>query len=124
MAKKNGTCLLCGTKYEVCKFCQRTKVYYPWKIDFDTPKHFQIYAIVTDLRNDVLKPDEAKERLDHIGVTAEEIANFVPSVQATLKPLYDIDDKPEIKSGLGEQVAARKEEPQRKTAKPFKGRKK
>lgn len=124
MANKNGTCLLCGTKYEVCKFCQRTKIYYPWKIDFDTPQHFQIYAIVSDFRNDVLTSAETKERLEHMGVTVDDIANFVPSVQATLKPVFGIDEKSMAKKELSEQVAVQYDEPHRKTTKPFKGRKK
>ncbi len=121
---KNATCLLCGTEYEVCKYCQRTRLYTPWKIDFDSPRHFQIYSIVTDIRNNILTNDEAKERLEHLNVTADEMMTFVESVQATLKPVLGVKEKPlKVTKAVVQDEQQTEVQPQKKS-KPFRGRKK
>lgn len=121
---KNATCLLCGTEYEVCKYCQRTRLYTPWKIDFDSPRHFQIYSIVTDVRNNILTNDEAKERLEHLDVTHDEVATFVESVQATLKPVLGIKDQPVKVEKIVVQDKPQAEVQPQKKSKSFRGRKK
>ena len=85
---KKSNCLLCGSEYDVCKLCQNVIRSNPWRLSCDTPRHYQIYSIVLSLRDGTLKNAEAKEQLDRLKVTAEDIKGFVPSVQATLKPLY------------------------------------
>lgn len=124
MSELNGRCLLCGTRYEVCRFCQRTKLYTPWKIDYDSPRHFQIHSIVKDIRENILTTDEAKERLEHLSVTPEEVLTFVSSVQETLKPVLGIKEKPvEIEKVVVQDESQTEEQPQKKS-KSFRGRKK
>lgn len=86
--KKKSNCLLCGSEYDVCKLCQNVIRSNPWRLSCDTPRHYQIYSIVLSFRDGTLKNAEAKEQLDRLKVTVEDIKGFVPSVQATLKPLY------------------------------------
>lgn len=93
--KKKSNCLLCGSEYDVCKLCQNVIRSNPWRLSCDTPRHYQIYSIVLSLRDGTLKNAEAKEQLDRLKVTAEDIKGFVPSVQATLKPLYAAPAKQE-----------------------------
>ena len=86
--KKKSNCLLCGSEYDVCKLCQNTIRSNPWRLSCDSPRHYQIYTIVLSLRDGTLKETEAKEQLDRLKVTAEDVKGFVPSVRATLNPLY------------------------------------
>lgn len=87
MAK--STCFLCGKEYDVCKFCANTKKYTPWRIMCDTADHFKIYMIVRSLSDEVITASEAREQLDNAGLKAEDIKEFIPSVQETLAPLYE-----------------------------------
>ena len=128
MAAQKSNCLLCGVEYEVCKLCTQVKRYYPWKIDFDSPRHFQIYAIVKDVRAGALTNEEAKERLDKLGVDADEVAGFVQSVQDTLKPIVGAPE-PKVKvqaepvqAAAEPQVEENTEET--KLVRPFRSRKK
>lgn len=101
MSKNMSHCFLCGAEYEVCKMCKQIKQYTPWRQECDTAHHWQIYSIVKDLRRGVLKADEAKEQLDHLKVTIDEVKTFVPSVQETLLPLYS---KTKLKSKRAETI--------------------
>lgn len=92
MAKNMSNCFLCGAEYEVCKMCSQIKHYTPWRMECDSPRHWQIYVIVKDLRKGLLKPDEAKEQLEQLKVTLEEVKTFVASVQETLLPLYEVKE--------------------------------
>ena len=87
MAAMKNECLLCGSEYDVCKMCARVAKMTPWRLDYDTPRHFQIHAIVKEIREGILTNEEAKAKLNELGVTAEEVAGFVPSAQDTLKPV-------------------------------------
>lgn len=87
MAAKKNECLLCGSEYEVCKMCARVAKMTPWRLDYDTPRHFQIHAIIKEIREGILTNEEAKEKLTELGVTPEEVAGFVPSAQDTLRPI-------------------------------------
>lgn len=89
MPKKMSHCLLCGNEYEVCRLCQNTIENNPWRLSCDSPRHFQIYMTVLSIRDNTLSQSQAKEMLDRIKVTADEIKTFVPSVQDTLLPLYE-----------------------------------
>lgn len=93
--KKKSNCLLCGSEYDVCKLCQNTIRSNPWRLSCDSPMHFQIYTVVLSLRDGTLKNAEAREILDRLKITAEDIKGFVPSVQATLNPLYAAPAKQE-----------------------------
>ena len=86
MAKKE--CILCGVEYDVCAYCPATIQQTPWRQLCDSSRHFQIYMIVRSLRSGILKEDEAREQLDSLKVTTDEIKSFVPSVRRTLFPLY------------------------------------
>lgn len=125
MTARKSTCLLCGQEYEVCKLCPRVKEFTPWRIDFDTPRHFQIYNVVQDLRNETLTNLEAKDVLDHLSVTPEEVATFVPSVRATLEPVVgSVKPKKAIVPKEEKTVEEAPKQPQKETGKPsvFKGR--
>lgn len=89
MATNMSNCLLCGAEYEVCKMCEKIKHYTPWRIECDSPRHWQIYATVKGFRKGILKADEAKEILVNLKVDVDEVKTFVPSVQTTLLPLYE-----------------------------------
>lgn len=105
--KKINHCFLCGTEYEVCKYCRQVVEYTPWRQQCDSMRHFQIYMIVKDIRSGGLKPAEAKEQLEHLKVTPDEIKTFVPSVQKTLLPIFET--KPDKK--LDKTVESEKKQP-------------
>lgn len=87
-----STCFLCGKEYDVCKYCSRTKKYTPWRMMCDTADHFKIYMIVKSLRDEAITVSEAREQLDNAGLKAEDIKEFIPSVQETLAPLYEVKE--------------------------------
>lgn len=125
MSDRSSNCLLCGKEYEVCKLCPRTRLYTPWRLDFDEPRHFQIYAIVQDVRSNTVTDSEAKEQLDRLNVTVEEIKTFVPSVQATLLPVVGAKSV-KIEQKVSEPEIVEEKPPQREKGKigAFKGRNK
>lgn len=125
MTERMSECLLCGKEYEVCKLCPRVREFTPWRIDFDEPRHFQIYAIVQDIRANTLTNAEAKESLDRLHVTRDEVLTFVPSVQATLLPVLD-DGKKVFTPKPVEPKVEEPEQPHKEKGKinAFKGRNK
>lgn len=102
---KMSNCLLCGSEYEVCKMCENVRIYTPWRVNFDSPRHYQIYnVLVTDIRNGTLKDSEIADQIESFHLKEEEVKTFVPSVQETLMPFFNKpvnkEDKKEIKTGL------------------------
>lgn len=100
-----SNCLLCGSKYEVCKMCESIRQYTPWRVNFDSPRHYQIYnVLVTDIRNGTLKDSEIADQIENFHLTVEEVKTFVPSVQETLMPFFEKpakkEDKKEIKAEI------------------------
>jgi predicted transcriptional regulator len=87
MAEGRARCLLCGKEYDVCRLCQQVTEYTPWKVHYDSPRHFQTHAIVKDIRSGILTSKEAKERLDNMRVAPDEVKTFVSSVRDTLEPV-------------------------------------
>jgi len=90
MAKRDkATCILCGVEYDVCKFCPATTQYTPWRRVCDTSRHYMIYHIVDGLMCETLTVEEAKEQLNNLKVTVDEVKGFVKGAQDILLPILD-----------------------------------
>lgn len=87
MANAKQKCLMCGTEYEVCRFCPTTIKFTPWRRLCDSPRHYQVYMLLQDIRAGVLTNDEAKDRLAYMKMGIDEVKELLPSVQETLLPL-------------------------------------
>lgn len=118
-AKKENlsNCFLCGAEYEVCKMCEKIKHYTPWRAECDSSRHWQIYTIVKDFRAGILKAGEAKEQLDHLKVTLDEVKTFVSSVQDTLLPLFKEEEPVEAKAVVEEPTKVKSQKTNFKSAK-------
>ena len=86
MAEKlNGTCAICGKKYEVCVTCRSIVSFRPWRTVTDTMECFKIYDIIHDYSLGKITKEEARKRLklrtipeelqDHIRLVIDEIMN-------------------------------------------------
>lgn len=104
---KMSNCLLCGSEYEVCKMCENVRVYTPWRLQCDTPRHYQIYnTLVADIRKGTLKNTEITDQINQLRLTAEEVKTFVPSVQETLMPFFKTETtKPEKTEAKAKHIA-------------------
>lgn len=85
--------------------CESIRQYTPWRVNFDSPRHYQIYnVLVTDIRNGTLKDSEIADQIENFHLTVEEVKTFVPSVQETLMPFFEKpakkEDKKEIKAEI------------------------
>lgn len=110
--KNTHQCAICNAHYSSCDLCSEVKLYTPWRALCDTQKHYQIYMTIAMLRGNVMTVDEAKDSLNHIGVTVDEIKTFIPAVQETLLPimeevviefkLYQTDENDQIKTDIDE----------------------
>lgn len=94
MSKVN--CIICGEEYEVCRACPATTRNTPWRKLCDTPIHYQVYLLIQDIRANTLTKSEAKETLARIGVTKNDVFQYLPSVQNILLPLFE-EEKLQIK---------------------------
>lgn len=111
MAGKLQPCIICGTEYEVCRNCPDTTLNTPWRKLCDTPVHYQVYLIIQDIQGGRLTGDEAKQCLDRIGITQNDLVNMLPSVQSILNPVFmntemtKVEDEiqPETKNDIEEE---------------------
>lgn len=62
--KYNGTCAICGKKYEVCVTCRNVVSFKPWRTITDTMECFKIYDIIRDYSLNKITKEVAKERLE------------------------------------------------------------
>lgn len=92
MRKGIVNCVVCGSKYEVCRLCPTTTKNTPWRVLCDSPVHYQVYHIVQDLKAKTINESEAKEMLENINITQTDVESFVPSVQDVLLPIFKADD--------------------------------
>jgi len=90
--KLDHQCVICGEFYHSCDLCKEIQMYTPWRSLCDNSRHFQVYQIIAMLRGNVMNTAEAKDSLNHIGITVDEIKTFIPAVQEILLPI--MEEKP------------------------------
>lgn len=86
------TCVICGERYNYCPNCSVT---HSWKFYTDTREHYQIYMILEELNCKACNAEEAKIRLNNIGVTSDtDLSNLKPNVAEQIcKILNYVDSK-------------------------------
>lgn len=98
MAKNNKICPICDKGYSHCNYCERIG---SWKALVCSHECFQIYIILSEIREGTLTEKEVSEQLNRLEIT-EEYANahFRPSVAK--KVIEIITNNAEIKDELVE----------------------
>lgn len=94
--KKN--CTICGKEYVYCPNCEKLGGY---KYYADTPECYQIFMILSEIREGVITKAEAKTNFSYIGITSDyDFSNLIPSVAEVVKDIVtddSIEDKPKTK---------------------------
>ena len=80
----NHECIICGVKYHHCDSCNQMSTFTPWRVICDTSEHYQTFMVIKDYQSNIITKDEAKEQLDIIGVTVNDIESFKDSVKDIL----------------------------------------
>lgn len=70
MPEKNHNCIMCDNPYYYCETCNKIN---SWRTICDTARHYQLYMIIKDYRDNYISIDEAKNRMNTIGITIEEL---------------------------------------------------
>ena len=83
----NHECIICGVKYHHCDTCSQMKTFTPWRVICDTSEHYQIFMVIKEYEANRITKEEAKEQLDIIGITANDIGSFKDSVKAILNDI-------------------------------------
>ena len=79
--KHNHKCVICGTPYHYCDDCGKIKSFTPWRTICDTREHYRTFCVIQDYLANRCTKDEAKETLEYIGVTINNIADLKDSVK-------------------------------------------
>jgi len=87
----NHECIICGVKYHHCDSCNQISTFTPWRVICDTSEHYQIYMIILDYQSNRITKEEAKEQLDVVGITINDIGSFKDSVKSILNDIL-VDD--------------------------------
>src|SRR5574344_892401 len=94
-------CTICGKEYAYCPTCERLG---GWKYYTDTPECFQIFMILSEIREGVITKEEAKTNFGHIGITSDyDYSNLIPAVADVVKDIVtdnvqeDTESKPKAK---------------------------
>lgn len=88
-------CLICGEKYNYCPNCANT---HAWKFYTDTHEHYQIYMIMQEYNVNPQNKEDARIKLENIGITADtDLSNLLPEVAKQIKEMVTVAEKPVIK---------------------------
>lgn len=81
MAKEflDHQCIICGTSYHACDSCRQIKTYTPWRMLCDTFEHYQVYLVIREWQEGLIKKDEAQRKLKELGVVRPAIYKDWPA---------------------------------------------
>lgn len=89
---KNTWCRICGKEYTVCPVCESTRTRTPWRIITDTAAHYKIWLAVSQYKSGVIDKSTAKEILDNVKLSKNELETFIPAVQEIINAINQPDD--------------------------------
>lgn len=81
----NAYCDICGKGYHVCKSCEETRSFMPWRNVVDTIDHFKIFLVISDYTNRRITKEEAKKQLEKCNLT--EYKNFLPNIVKAIEAI-------------------------------------
>ncbi len=73
MAKKNRTCVICGTQYEYCGHCPNKNLIEPWRNLYCSEKCQKAFNILSDYKHNRIDAKEAKIKMDSWGLTPDKV---------------------------------------------------
>lgn len=83
----NGTCVICGNKYHICKICdERKDSWESWKLLTDTSEHYQIFVILRDYDSKRITAEQARELLSSYDLSQKETWNL--SIKKILNKIF------------------------------------
>lgn len=88
----NHECIVCGVKYHHCDSCANMRSFTPWRVICDTELHYQIYMVIIGYRDNLITKEKAKDELNNIDITINDISNFKDSIQVFLKDILSDED--------------------------------
>ena len=71
MPEKNHNCIMCDNSYYYCETCNKIN---SWRTICDTARHYQLYMIIKDYRDNYISIDEAAE---YIGIKTVTLRNWI-----------------------------------------------
>jgi hypothetical protein len=92
MAKKNRTCVCCGTQFSYCPTCGGDKLKPGWSSQFCTEDCQELWSTATKFNLDMISKEEAKETI--LCLDLKPHTEYVECVQRDLKNILE-EDKPE-----------------------------
>lgn len=115
MADKKTTCCICGTEYEVCRFCPEVANYTPWRRICDTSKHYQIYLILSEYSSGVLSKEDALAQFKSIRINLKDCTTFRPNIYALIQDIFQEQSHDMEDLSIAESDTAEYQEPQENT---------
>ena len=89
----NAKCDICGKSYKVCKACQGTYLYQPWRTVVDTRSHYAIYLALTEYSNTKNKTI-AREELSKCDLSERD--TFNENIKIVLDEIFNDEKKADI----------------------------
>lgn len=84
----NHTCKLCDSEYYSNDYYNK-QTGESWRDVCCNSLHYQIYTIVIGVRDNLITAEEAKTKLDELGVTKDDVLSFRENAQNILLSLFD-----------------------------------
>lgn len=111
MAKKNRTCICCGTQYEYCPTCGADKLKPKWYSDFCCEECKDLWETAVRFNMNILSKDEAKEVI--LGLSLKPQIKYVACIQRDLKNILEEPKKEQIQEVKQEPEQKSKQEPKK-----------
>jgi hypothetical protein len=93
MAKKNRTCVCCGTQFSYCPTCGGDKLKPGWSSQFCSEDCQELWSTATKFNLDMISKEEAKELISVLELKPH--TEYVECVQRDLKNILK-EDKPAV----------------------------
>lgn len=102
MAKRNRTCLTCGTKYSYCPTCSVDKAKPTWMTEFCNEVCKELFGTATRYNMQVLTKSEAKEIIENLEL--KEKSEYVDFIQKDLENILG-EEKVIVEEPIIEELA-------------------
>ncbi len=84
---KKIKCIICGHEYDYCNCKAEIAM---WGHICDTLEHYQTYVIIREYTNQIIKKEDAKNKLKQLGID-KEYKTFLPNVVQILDEILEED---------------------------------